>query len=99
MAEENRRNQEENNPSSSGQDNASQRAPVTEIYCSRDTAREFGPILVHSPYQWERIEAAQFLGGYKALSYLTLLPLLAGLADPNPEVYATVVLAISRLHC
>ncbi len=72
---------------------------MTEIYCSRDTAREFGPILAHSPHPWERVEAAQFLGGYKALSYLTLLPLLAGLNDPDPQVYAAVVLAISRLHC
>ena len=70
-----------------------------EIYCSTKSAQVYGPVLACSPRKGRRMSAASLLGGYRALSYQTLLPLLAGLADPDLEVYQTVVLAISRLHC
>ncbi len=73
-------------PCSSGQDNAYQRGPVTEIYSFHDAAKYCGEELLFSPSPQDRLRAARVLGRYDAGGYEVQNALLVGLKDHSSLV-------------
>ena len=71
---------------------------MTDIFTSRDAAREEGAILLSDPSPHERLWAARVLGRYDAGGYLVQNALLPGLQDHNPEVRIEVYKSLARMH-